>query len=225
MASDAMQPSASMTAATAAGTAADGPPAKKKRGSSGLPRGVSQTGSSKFQGRINYMPPGSRRGQQRGIGTFDTAEEAGLAVAEAEAKLKEQGPEAVWPEPARTNKHKRGEVRPMPNHHQHSSLLKCHLHFPPRASWWRSGGSTSGARDGAALGRVLHREVSQVQLIRRGFCEAWKAQHGAPAGAETDPTFGPMPSTIEEVSNKHMAALLATDGSGEVSQAPIPIAE
>ena len=122
MASDAMQPSASMTAATAAGTAADGPPAKKKRGSSGLPRGVSQTGSSKFQGRINYMPPGSRRGQQRGIGTFDTAEEAGLAVAEAEAKLKEQGPEAVWPEPARTNKHKRGEVRPMPNHHQHSSL-------------------------------------------------------------------------------------------------------
>ena len=98
MASDAMQPSASMTAATAAGTAADGPPAKKKRGSSGLPRGVSQTGSSKFQGRINYMPPGSR---QRGIGTFDTAEEAGLAVAEAEAKLKEQGPEAVWPEPAR----------------------------------------------------------------------------------------------------------------------------
>ena len=151
-----MQPSASMTAATAAGTAADGPPAKKKRGSSGLPRGVSQTGSSKFQGRINYMPPGSR---QRGIGTFDTAEEAGLAVAEAEAKLKEQGPEAVWPEPARTNKHKRGEVRPMPNHHQQSLL------FPPRAS----AGATSGARDGAALGRVLHREVSQVQLIRRGF--------------------------------------------------------
>ena len=124
MASDAMQPSASMTAATAAGTAADGPPAKKKRGSSGLPRGVIRTGSTKikFQGRINYKPPDSSRGQLRGIGTFDTAEEAGLAVAEAEEKLKEQGPEAVWPEPARTNEHKRGEVRPMPNHHQHSSL-------------------------------------------------------------------------------------------------------
>ena len=79
-----------MTAATAAGTAADGPPAKKKRGSSGLPRGVTQTGSTKFQGRINYKPPGSHRGQQRAIGTFDTAEEAGLAVAEAEAKLKAQ---------------------------------------------------------------------------------------------------------------------------------------
>ena len=43
-----------MTAATAAGMAADGPPAKKKRGSSGLPRGVIRTGStkSKFQGRM-----------------------------------------------------------------------------------------------------------------------------------------------------------------------------
>ena len=65
---------------------------------------------------------------------------------------------------------------------------------------------------------------AKSNLSAEGF-EAWKAQHGAPAGAETDPTFGPMPSTIEEVSNKHMAALLATDGSGEVSQAPIPIAE
>ena len=55
-----MQPSASMTAATAAGTAADGPPAKKKRGSSGLPRGVIRTGStkSKFQGRINLVRAG-----------------------------------------------------------------------------------------------------------------------------------------------------------------------
>ena len=137
-----------MTAATAAGTAADGPPAKKKRGSSGLPRGVIRTGSTniKFQGRINYKPPDSGRGRQRAIGTFDTAEEAGLAVAEAEAKLKEQGPEAVWPEPARTNEHKRGEVRPMPNHHQHSP----HLQFPPLSS----AGAASGARDGAALGRV-----------------------------------------------------------------------
>ena len=216
MASDAMQPSASMTAATAAGTAADGPPAKKKRGSSGLPRGVSQTGSSKFQGRINYMPPGSRRGRQRGIGTFDTAEEAELAVAEAEAKLKEQGPEAVWPEPARTNKHKRGEVRPMPNHHQHSSLTLSTTRIlqapPPERATARRWGAYSTEKS------------AKSNLSAEDF-EAWNAQHGAPAGAETDPTFGPMPSTIEEVSNKHMAALLATDGSGEVSQAPIPIAE
>ena len=44
-------------------------------------------------------------------------------------------------------------------------------------------------------------------------------EHGTPAGAETDPTFGLMPSTIEEVSNEHMAAFMATSGSGEVSPA------
>ena len=49
--------------------------------------------------------------------------------------------------------------------------------------------------------------------------EAWKTEHGTPAGAETDPTFGLMPSTIEEVSNEHMAAFMATSGSGEVSPA------
>ena len=164
------------------------------------------------------MPPGSLRGRQRGIGTFDTAEEAGLAVAEAEAKLKEQGPEAVWPEPARTNKHKRGEVRPMPNHHTPPALLTYTFHHahlqapPPERATARRWGAYSTEKS------------AKSNLSAEGF-EAWKAQHGAPAGAETDPTFGPMPSTIEEVSNKHVAALLATDGSGEVSQAPIPIAE
>ena len=140
-----MQPSASMTAATAAGTAADGPPAKKKRGSSGLPRGVIRTGStkSKFQGRINYKPPGSGRGRQRAIGTFDTAEEAGLAVAEAEAKLR--GPKQFGPS-------QHGPTS--------TSVARCvqcpittstpHLHFPPLSS----AGATSGARDGAELGRV-----------------------------------------------------------------------
>ena len=101
--------------ATAAGTSADGPPAKKKRGSSGNPRGVIETSSGKFQGRVNYKPPGVSKGQLRGIGTFDTPEEAGQAVTAAEAKLKAEGPDAVWPEQARTNLHKRGEVRPMPN--------------------------------------------------------------------------------------------------------------
>ena len=86
--------------------------------------------------------------------------ETDKASQERLAKLKEQGSEAVWPEPARTNEHKRGEVRPMSNH-----TSTPHLHFPPRAS----AGAPSGARDGAALGRVLHSEVSQVQLIRRGF--------------------------------------------------------
>ena len=113
--------------ATAAGTSADGPPAKKKRGSSGNPRGVIETSSGKFQGRVNYKPPGVSKGQLRGIGTFDTPEEAGQAVTTAEAKLKAEGPDAVWPEQARTNLHKRGEVRPMPNPTSTSSFRRVGL--------------------------------------------------------------------------------------------------
>ena len=164
------------------------------------------------------MPPGSRRGQQRGIGTFDTAEEAGLAVAEAEAKLKEQGPEAVWPEPARTNKHKRGEVRPMPNHHQHSSLTLsttriCRRHL--RSARRRGAGARTPQRSQPS-------PTYPQRVLRLGRHSTGRLEVRRP----TRPSrFGPMPSTMEEVSNKHMAALLATDGSGEVSQAPIPIAE
>ena len=67
---------------TGAAASVDGPPAKNiKRGSSGLPRGVIKTTSGKFQGRVNYKPGGVKRGSLRGVGTFDTAEDAGRAVA------------------------------------------------------------------------------------------------------------------------------------------------
>ena len=89
-----MQPSASMTAATShllrARPLMDRRPRRREAAAAfRARRGVIRTGStkSKFQGRINYKPPDSGRGRQRAIGTFDTAEEAGLAVAEAEAKL------------------------------------------------------------------------------------------------------------------------------------------
>ena len=57
----------------------------------------------------------------------------------------------------------------------------------------------------------MHWEMAKVKNKGKG--------KSAPAGAEPDPTFGLMPSTIEEVSNEHMAAFMATSGSGEVSPA------
>ena len=99
---------AGAAAGAADSTAADGSLRKRPRSSNGYPRGVSKTTSGKFQGRTNYKPPGEKRGIQRNVGTFDTAEEAGQAVADAEAKLK-AGSE-VWTEPSRKNEHKRGEV-------------------------------------------------------------------------------------------------------------------
>ena len=118
--------------------------------------------------------------------------------------LKEQGPEAVWPEPARTNEHKRGEVRPiLPNHHQHSAFT---LSTTRASAARRAPPERATAR---RWGVYTTEKSAKSNLSAEGF-EAWKAQHGTPAGAdaETDPTFGPMPSTIEEVSNNHMAALL-----------------
>ena len=92
---------AGAAAGAADSTAADGSLRKRPRSSNGYPRGVSKTTSGKFQGRTNYKPPGEKRGIQRNVGTFDAAEEAGQAVADAEAKLK-AGSE-VWMEPSRKN--------------------------------------------------------------------------------------------------------------------------
>ena len=170
-----------------------GPPAKKKRGSSGNPRGVIETSSGNFQGRVNYKPPGVSKGQLRGIGTFDTPEEAGQAVTAAEAKLKAEGPDAVWPEQARTNLHKRGEVRPMPNPTSTSSFKLATTRIlqapPPKRATARRWGVYSTEKS------------AKANLSAEDF-EAWKTEHGTPAGAETDPTFGLMPSTIYQPSKR-----------------------
>ena len=89
----------------AMGMATGGPPLKKARGSSGLPRGVSKTTSGKFQARAPYTPPGGTRAQQRNVGTFETVEEAEQAAAVAKANPN------YWTEAARKNEHKRGQVR------------------------------------------------------------------------------------------------------------------
>ena len=95
----------------------------------------------------------------------------------------------------------------MPNHHQHSSFTLsttriCRRHLQTARRW----------------GVYSTEKSAKANLSAEDF-EAWKTEHGTPAGAETDPTFGLMPSTIEEVSNEHMAAFMATSGSGEVSPA------
>ena len=116
-------------------------------------------------------------GRLRGIGTFDTPEEAGQAVAAAEAKLKAEGPEAVWPDPGRTNLHKRGASIPQaPPPTSSPASHHAHLQAPPpeRATSRRWG--------------VYNTEKSAKHNLSAEDFEAWKAQHGTPAGAETEPT-------------------------------------
>ena len=56
---------------------------RKPRGSSGLPKGVTKSGS-KYQARVNYKPEGKTRKELRGLGSFDSVEQAEQAVARDE---------------------------------------------------------------------------------------------------------------------------------------------
>jgi len=113
------------------------PQRKRKRGSSGLPRGVQPVqGGQKYLARASYKPPGATKNEQRHIGTFATVEEAEAAVAEAEAKLR--AGVSAWDEPARKNEHKRGEVcvqcenSPARTHtHLRELILVCDLRVHP----------------------------------------------------------------------------------------------
>ena len=59
---------------------------RKPRGSSGLPKGVTKSGS-KYQARVNYKPEGKTRKELRGPGSFDSVEQTEQAVAAAHAAL------------------------------------------------------------------------------------------------------------------------------------------
>ena len=59
---------------------------RTQRGSSGLPKGVTKSGK-KYQARINYRPEGKVKKELRGLGSFDSVEQAVQAVAAARAAL------------------------------------------------------------------------------------------------------------------------------------------
>ena len=190
-------------AGAADSTAADGSLRKRPRSSNGYPRGVSKTTSGKFQGRTNYKPPGEKRGIQRNVGTFDTAEEAGQAVADAEAKLK-AGSE-VWTEPSRKNEHKRGEViaplliRSLRS--AHHTLPTAHYHAqapPPQRSTARRKGVYSTMKS------------AQNNLSSLDFAE-WVAKHKRECDGEdtTKLKTVPLPTRVEDINYPPMAEFFA----------------
>ena len=194
---------AGAAAGAADSTAADGSLRKRPRSSNGYPRGVSKTTSGKFQGRTNYKPPGEKRGIQRNVGTFDAAEEAGQAVADAEAKLK-AGSE-VWTEPSRKNEHKRGEViaplliRSLRS--AHHTLPTAHYHAqapPPQRSTARRKGVYSTMKS------------AQNNLSSLDFAE-WVAKHKRECDGEdtTKLKTVPLPTRVEDINYPPMAEFFA----------------
>ena len=67
-------------------------------------------------------------------------------------------------------------------------------------------------------GMYNSQKSAKLHLSPQDF-EAWKAERGAPAGAETEPSFGLMPTCPAAIVNDGMRAFLAPDRSGEVSPA------
>ena len=86
---------------------------EKQTGSKGLPKGVTNHLSGKFQARVYVDRYGRGIKKQEFIpGLFDTAEGAQAAQADALLKLANEGPLAVWPHDAdhKAERNKRGQV-------------------------------------------------------------------------------------------------------------------
>ena len=86
------------------------PPAKKKRGAKGLPKGVIEHNTKKFQARLTYEFGGQKINQRPIPGLFATVDQAVAVQAEALAKIEADGPLAVWQTAVPPPRNSRGQV-------------------------------------------------------------------------------------------------------------------
>ena len=195
--------------------AAAAPAAKQKRGVSGLPRGVSKTKApGRWQARVTVKVNGASK--QRSAGSYASVEEAAQTVIEYEAVLAAGGD--PWTEPARVNKHKRGEV--------------C---LPERVALTAVCSLTR-----CACSAQAPRNEDGSRFCERKTDRRWKKNKGASTAAEeaenqaenerdpTLPTSVPLPNAVEEITDPVMAALFTegaptgptpTEGEGAVTEA------
>ena len=177
-----------------------------KKGGKGLPKGVSpvqgrRAGAPvKYQARVAYKPDGESKVKQRGLGTFDTIEEAAAAVADAEAKL--AAGMSPWDGPQRTNKHARGEVRSLLAAHHTRSSHKCQC---------------SPMLTGAPS--LLQAPPPERKTARRWGVITTSKSHKKGASKDKKeerdpqlPTSVPLPSRIEDINDPGMRAMWEMDG-------------
>ena len=96
-----------------AGSGETPPKQRAKRGASGLPSGITVRGK-KYQARLNHVPTGGTRREQRFVGIFETVDQAVAALADAQCKYADGGAAAVWPE-EKEQRAPRGSVRIQPS--------------------------------------------------------------------------------------------------------------
>ena len=165
--------------------------ARTKRGSSGLPRGVTKSGI-KFQGQASWKPAGHSKSEQRSVGRFATAEEAAEAVAAAEAVLAAGGDPWNGKEKLQ-RQHKRGEAPP--------PIRKTDRHKGVRKD--NRSHDSKGVGRGAGNIRGTNGRF-QPPIAAPSIPSAWSFP--------TDfrpPPMGPLPASVEGVCNVHTAELLS----------------
>ena len=104
-------------------TMADATPiTKKKKGSKGLPKGITEHQSKKLQARLSYKGEDGKTIQRFIPGLFEDIDAAVAAQAVAYEVLNNDGPLAVWPPVTKPERKKRGEVRASPSPDLHRFL-------------------------------------------------------------------------------------------------------
>ena len=91
------------------------PITKKKKGSKGLPKGITEHQSKKLQARLSYKGEDGKTIQRFIPGLFEDIDAAVAAQAVAYEVLNNDGPLAVWPPVTKPERKKRGEVRASPS--------------------------------------------------------------------------------------------------------------
>ena len=98
------------------------PITKKKKGSKGLPKGITEHQSKKLQARLSYKGEDGKTIQRFIPGLFEDIDAAVAAQAAAYKVLDNDGPLAVWPPVTKPERKKRGEVRASPSPDLHRVL-------------------------------------------------------------------------------------------------------
>ena len=86
-------------------------PAKRRKGDKGLPKGIIEHRTGKYQARLSWKDGTTNKTVQRFIpGLFMEIEDAVVAQAAAQQLFDSGGVEAVWPPKFLETRNKRGEV-------------------------------------------------------------------------------------------------------------------
>tara|TARA_B110000046_G_scaffold174491_1_gene198287 strand:- start:564 stop:983 length:420 start_codon:yes stop_codon:yes gene_type:complete len=86
-------------------------PAKRRKGDKGMPKGIIEHRTGKYQARLSWKDGTTNKTVQRFIpGLFMAIEDAVIAQAAAQELFDSGGVEAVWPPKFSETRNKRGEV-------------------------------------------------------------------------------------------------------------------